>query len=148
MKLNPDCIRDVLLYLEENLYLNVSNDNSDSIFIIVNLTQIQEALSEKYTNEDIWYSVYNLHKAKYIEGKILTAGKKQMFFCDIEDITWKGHEFLNNVRPQTIWEATKAKASKLGGLSLQALNFVASKTVESVISNPKLIQDIVVEKVQ
>lgn len=32
--------------------------------------------------------------------------------CPISDISWNGHQFLNNIRQQTIWDATKAGAKK------------------------------------
>lgn len=74
MKLNPDCVRDVLLYLEENLKIKNSSEFSE-----ITLKEIKEALSQ-YTEEDVFYSVYNLYQIKYIEGKINDVGNKKMFF--------------------------------------------------------------------
>ena len=48
MKLNYDCIRDVLLYLEENLELN------NSIY--------SEHINLNYSPEDIQYSVLKLEE--------------------------------------------------------------------------------------
>ena len=74
MKLNPDCVRDVLLYLEENLEIKNASEFSE-----ITLKQIKESLSQ-YTEDDVFYSVYNLYKINYIEGKINDVGNKKMFF--------------------------------------------------------------------
>ena len=58
MKLNPDCIRDVLLYLEENLKI------SEREFLPITLYTLEEELT-KYSKEDIFYSVYNLRQIRF-----------------------------------------------------------------------------------
>lgn len=61
MKLNPDCVRDTLLYLEENLAINCKNNT----FEFITLNQLITGMLEKYnqyTEEDIWYTVYNLKR--------------------------------------------------------------------------------------
>ena len=60
MKLNPDCIRDVLLYLEENLVIKDRNKLS-----VISLNQLKENLSQ-YDEDDIFYSVYNLYQIRYM----------------------------------------------------------------------------------
>lgn len=137
MKLNPDCVRDVLLYLEENLKIKNSSEFSE-----ITLKEIKEALSQ-YTEEDVFYSVYNLYQIKYIEGKINDVGNKKMFFCEINNITWDGHQFLNTIRPKTVWEATKDGASKLGVMSMHALSSIAMKISETIVTNPIVIENII-----
>jgi len=139
MKLNADCIRDVLLYLEENLVVDIIQMQ----FQILTMEQVQKSLSDNYSEEEVWYSIYNLHKIRFIEGKINNAGKHIMYFCEIENISWEGHHFLNNVRPDTIWEATKKKAKSLGGISIQGLAMLSSSIVQGVASQPDLIKAIV-----
>lgn len=137
MKLNPDCVRDVLLYLEENLKIKNSSEFSE-----ITLKEIKEALSQ-YTEEDVFYSVYNLYQIKYIEGKVNDVGNKKMFFCEINNITWDGHQFLNTIRPKTVWEATKDGASKLGVMSMHALSSIAMKISETIVTNPIVIENII-----
>ena len=137
MKLNPDCIRDVLLYLEENLKV-IENHK----FTEISLTQLQDAL-QQYAKEDIFYSVYNLHQIHFIEGKISDVSNMKMFYCEINNITWSGHQFLNTIRPTTVWEATKTGASKLGIMSMHALSTIAMKVSEAVITNPTVIAKII-----
>ena len=137
MKLNPDCIRDVLLYLEENLEVKDGHK-----FTEITLNQLQEALP-KYQKEDVFYSVYNLHQIRFIDGRISDVNNMKMFFCDINNITWNGHQFLNTIRPTTVWEATKTGASKLGIMSMHALSTIAMKVSEAVITNPTVIAKII-----
>lgn len=137
MKLNPDCIRDVLLHLEENLKIKEGHK-----FTEINLNQLKEALSQ-YEEDDIFYSVYNLHQIRFIEGRIGDVSNMKMFFCEINNITWNGHQFLNTIRPKSIWDATKSGASKLGVMSMHALSTIAMKIAEAVVTNPTVINNII-----
>lgn len=137
MKLNPDCIRDVLLYLEENLKVKDCQKFSE-----ITLSQLQDALSQ-YQPEDVFYSVYNLHEIHFIDGRFSDINDMKMYFCEINNITWNGHQFLNTIRPKTVWEATKQGASKLGIMSMHALSTIAMKITEAVITNPVVIDNII-----
>ncbi len=137
MKLNPDCVRDVLLYLEEHLHIEDRNKLST-----IDLKELKEKLTQ-YSEDDIFYSVYNLHQIRFIEGRINDTGDRKMFFCEINNITWNGHQFLNTIRPDTVWQATKKGASKLGIMSMHALSSIAMKVAEVIISDPTVIAKIV-----
>lgn len=137
MKLNPDCIRDVLLYLEENLI--IENDNE---FSQINLYQLQSALNQ-YDKDDIFYTVYNLVQIRYIEGDFQHITNKKLFYCKIENITYNGHQFLNTIRPKSIWDATKLKAKQIGGMSIQSLSMISMAIMQGLASNPDFIQSIV-----
>ncbi len=116
MKLNPDCIRDILLYLEENL--KIENDSFSSI----SLNTLQNNLTQ-YSKEDIFYSVYNLREIHYIEGTFLGADNLKMYVCHIDNITYAGHQFLGTVRPETVWNQTKSIIKKVG---IHTLGFIES----------------------
>lgn len=137
MKLNPDCVRDILIWLENNI--KVKNDNS---FEIKRLTDLNSGLPQ-YSEEEIYYVVYNLFQANLIEGRFLLLPSGSPKICEINNITWNGHQFLNNVRPKNIWDATKAGASKLGIMSISALNTLAMEISKAVVTRPEIIQKIV-----
>lgn len=139
MKLNPDCIRDVFLYLESELEIDLEKSN----FKTITLHKIKEHFKSIYSEEDIWYSIYNLKEIHFIDGRINNVGNQKMFFCEIENITWNGHQFLNNIRPKNVWEATKSGASKLGIMSVHALSAISMKIVEGIIANPTVIEKLV-----
>lgn len=136
MKLNPDCIRDILLYLEENLKIN------ENKFSTVTFNQIKNDLSN-YSEDDIFYSIYNLKQIRFIEGNIKDVAEMKMPICEIQNITWNGHQFLNTIRPTSVWEATKSGASKLGIMSMHALSTIAMKVAEAIITNPIVINKII-----
>lgn len=136
MKLNPDCIRDVLIWLEENIKV------SDESFSSYHLQDLYDVLP-RYKNDEVYYSIYNLFQIHYIEGKFLLLPSGAVKICEIKNITWNGHQFLNTIRPTSIWEATKIGASKLGIMSIHALSVIAMKVAEAVITNPVVIGKII-----
>ena len=138
MKLKPDCIRDVLLYLESELEVDLTKHN----FTKINLEQLIDHFSCIYNEEDIWYTVYNLKEIRFIDGRINDAGGNKMMFCEIENITWNGHQFLNTIRPTSVWEATKSGASKLGIMSVSALSMISSEITKAIITKQEVIDGI------
>lgn len=138
MKLKPDCIRDVLLYLESELEVDLTKHN----FTKINLEQLREHFSCIYNEEDIWYTVYNLKEIRFIDGRINDTGSHKMMFCEIENITWNGHQFLNTIRPTSVWEATKSGASKLGIMSVSALSMISSEITKAIITKQEVIDGI------
>ncbi len=123
MKLNPDCLREVLLYLEENLEYRESH----TIFKHrpINPDTLINDFMERYTydKDEINYSVEKLIEAKYIViDDIKHNARQEITYFVITDITWTGHDFLNNVRSTSVWNATKKGASKIGAKSISALS--------------------------
>ena len=145
MKLNPDCIRDVLLYLEENL--NYNHENVGSIeHNSITMSKIAEDLHNQngYEIDDINYSIEKLLEIRYISSSGESRGRNNsILYCPISDITYSGHQFLNTIRPKPIWEATKNGAAKLGIMSMHALSTIAMEITKAVITNPKVINDII-----
>ena len=139
MKLNADCIRDVLLYLEEKL----SIDSETKSFNSLTLNQIQTEFDSKYSKEDILYSIYNLKEIRYIEGTFKNSSTSFMYICNITNITWAGHQFINSVRPKNVWDATKNGAKKLGLMSMSALSMIANEITKTIITIPDVINNLV-----
>ena len=127
MKLNPDCIRDILLFLEENLEIK------DGSFTWVSLQTLEDSLTA-YSKEDIFYSVYNLREINYIEGYFMGADNLKMYVCHIENITYAGHQFLDSVRPETVWNQTKSIIKKMG---IHTLEFIESVAHDVVVESAK-----------
>jgi hypothetical protein len=90
MKLNHDCVRDVLLYLEDNLNLGqkIKFDLNTDI-----------ALTSKYSKEDIIYSSLKLLEAGFINAKACdTVQPYGPVVIEIASITYNGHLFLDSIR--------------------------------------------------
>ncbi len=145
MKLNPDCIRDVLLYLEEHLTYNHDREygiEHKSITLTTIVKQVHK--DHNYEPDDIKYSIEKLLEIEYIvSDKMTTGNNKSIISCSISDISYDGHQFLNTIRPDTVWQATKKGASKLGIMSMHALSSIAMKVTEVIISDPTVIAKIV-----
>ena len=139
MKLNVDCIRDIMLYLEEELGVDPENGKFKSL----TLHQIENEFDSEYSKEDIWYTIYNLKEIKYIEGTFKNSSSSIMYICNITNITWNGHQFLNSIRPKSIWEATKTGAKKLGTTSIAALSMISSEITKAIVTKPEVIDNIV-----
>ena len=144
MKLNPDCIRDVLLYLEENLSYCEEENSIEHKSIGIHTIANELHNKHNYNTNDIYYSVEKLLEIRYIIALHESRGRNQSILtCDISDITYNGHMFLNTIRPKTIWEATKSKAKQIGGMSIHSLSMISSTIMQGLASNSDFIQSIV-----
>ena len=130
MELNVNYVRDILLYLENKI--GVKRKGTPPEFRLVPVTLIEMLDSEelsKIPGEDITYTLLKLNEAKYIiiTDKTPVAGRGISNFSVI-DITYKGHKFLNTIKPDTIWEKTQKTIGKVGNHTLEYAEDVA-KTI-------------------
>ena len=138
MKLNSDCVRDTLIYIEEHLQMNEYNRIKE-----ISLLSITKGLIDKYEENDIAYTVFQLMDANFIKGKINTPGRNNKIVANIYDITWAGHDLLNSIRPQPVWNAVKQNAANLGIKSIRGLASLAGNIVNAVATNPDVINQII-----
>ena len=55
----------------------------------------------------------------------------------VRRLTWEGHDFLDSVRDDTVWNKTKSKVSKsVGSASLEVVRAVADGITRSIIGLP------------
>ncbi|WP_314971028.1 DUF2513 domain-containing protein [Peptostreptococcus stomatis] len=122
MKLNPDCMRDILIFAESIPYGRQSD-----------IKLMCEQLP--YTYEELDYTTVKLYEAGLIDayvGPILnhagnTTGR-------INGLTFNGHQVLANIRNEKIWEPTKSIAKEIGATSIQALTQIATGVVTQIIT--------------
>ena len=121
MKLNPDCVRDILLECEEGC--------TPSQF--VKFPESEEFIMEKrvYSHEE---TLYHLRQCK-LNGYFSNAWEDMMGNFTVQDLSPKAHEFLANTKDKTNWEKTKTTASKVGSMSLSVLSSIASAVVSGAI---------------
>lgn len=113
VKLIHDCVRDVMLDIENNLNLHETTTSTD----------IQKRL-KKYSLDDIYYTCQKLKEAGYLKVDFFIDGS-----CCIESMTYNGHQFLDNIRDDRIWKEVKSKISKLASASLPIIHQVASQAI-------------------
>ena len=135
MKLNYECMREVLLKLEELLELNENFTFKEmTVEEIVNIP----VLSNKFSREDIAYSVYMLADADLIyyehqHYKNLIPNERynlpKLVVSNVKSLTYKGHEFLENIRSDTIWKNVIEKLKPLGGMTIEIISQVAAAAI-------------------
>lgn len=129
MKYNLDCLRSVLLTLEEEIKIVKVNDGAFDEEA-TRLSKLIEILGQDYSESDIIYSVQKLDEAEYItahpgygDGLIITADSL------IFSITFKGHEFLENIRDSEVFQKTKKVGKAAGSFSLSIVGEIAKNIV-------------------
>lgn len=125
MKLNHDCIRDLLLYLEENLnlgsFLNISSEfNEDEL--------------SSYSADDLIYTAQKLLEANYINAEVMHFMGTNIPSVRIRSITYQGHQFLDNIRDDGVWKETKKIASKVSSASIKILSDIAAQVISNILS--------------
>lgn len=123
MKLNHECIRAVLLDIEEK-HLNIGHLNLSNL--------LTDSKSSVFTEEDIVYSLLKLEEAGYIDAKFQYASNK-LFYISIGNITWEGHKFLDNIRDDGVWKDTKGILSKFSSTSISFASDIASSVITKLI---------------
>ena len=121
MKLNPDCIRDIMLFVEERCDMESRID----------FCEIYSVLNDKYEQREIDYHIDQCNQNgffnkvySYIDGSR----------C-LDRLTPKGHEFIENIRSATVWAAVKDKAGKIGSFSIDVLTKIAVSVVTHLINS-------------
>lgn len=118
MKLIHECVRDVLLYLEENLDYN-------------NFISASNIEIKNYSTNDIKYTLKKLSEANYI-----TIDREDMAgnFL-VYNITYYGHQFLDNIRDTTVWNKTSKILSKFSSTSLNIIENISAQVITALITN-------------
>ena len=126
MEINIDCLREVLQYCVDNIDYQESNDD-DWEAKHVNLIMLYDSdLKYRYTKKEIMYSVVKLEECHFIKVfQKFPPDRPYLERCTIEDVTFRGHQFLDSIKDPTIWEKTKSVAKTVGNHTLSFLEGTA-----------------------
>ena len=95
MKLNLDCVRDIMLAVEE-APLNQ----------IITLKYLSE--KTKHNADDVYYSCMKLSETGYLKIKtVIFSGHAQPQIADINELTYRGHNSLDSIRSNSVWDKVK-----------------------------------------
>lgn len=122
MKLNPDCIRDILFTIEDN--------TSFSEYMRVDSECSYEKLSS-YSYEEILYHI----KQCELTGFITKVSWYLNGSCMIHDLSPSGHKFIADIRSDTNWNKTKEISKKIGSSSLDTLKQISIGVISELIKN-------------
>lgn len=100
MKLNPDCIRDILLTIETSTtFTKGFSYNSETIY----------PLLEKYTPEEVLYHIEQIEMSELIFDVMWFCGNS----CYVEGFTPSGHEFLSVIKDENNFKKILVNMAKL-----------------------------------
>ncbi|NFL75523.1 DUF2513 domain-containing protein [Clostridium sporogenes] len=120
MRLNPDCIRDILLTVEESTGFNSTMYYPDDY----------ELLS-KYSNNEVLYHIKQCELSELITEVSWFIDSA----CAIHDLSPEGHKFLADIRSDTTWNKTKEISKKVGSSSISALKEIATAVITELIKS-------------
>lgn len=123
MKMNLDCMRDVLEYLQDmplNAYKNVNELCSE-------LTA--------YEHDDVQYTCLKLYEAGMISA--VTVDIDNIPLPNVEyiyDVTFQGHQFWSKIKDESRWKGIKKVLPTIRDYSIDAINAVANGFASAAIS--------------
>lgn len=122
MRLNPDCIRAILLTVEEKCDFTTAweyqKDNLDSQYLV------------PFTHEEIAYHIKQCSASSLINGVHYYDGGATILIMDLTPV---GHQFLADIRKDTTWNKTKEIAQTVGSESLDVLKQIASGVIATMV---------------
>ena len=121
MRLNPDCMRSVLIEMERADYRET-----------IEAQTLYQSLPE-YSEDDINYTISKLQEAGFIEATIMYADDDP-YYISVSDITYDGHQFLANIRKDNVWSKVKNIAEGIGALSIGSISQIATAVVTELIN--------------
>ncbi len=124
MKLNPECIRDLLLEVEEHV------THFDMYRYDVETLPSNNRLA-KYSANEVFYHAKQCSMSGLLLNVSFVTGET---VCYIQDLSPAGHEFLANIRSDSVWNKTKERAKEIGAFSLRSLTDIASNVIATLIS--------------
>lgn len=127
MKMNPDCIRDILLCIEEETWRNhpcwfLDEDLIDIaqlIGIFDDTPEYQNVLYRNYT-----YDILLEHLDLCFEAELIVPYDSPVDYRDriwVSKLSLKGHEFLAHTRPQPMRDKIKIQLNQCGALTISTL---------------------------
>lgn len=123
MKLNHECVRDMLLTIEEEATL-VGVLHDDLLFSVPRLS--------KYEEDDLYYTFLKLKEAGFINGDIMILPDYRTAL--VKNLSYEGHAFLDNVRDDTIWNKAKERVgSSVTSVSISVIGQVAGSIIKGML---------------
>ena len=128
MKLNYDCIRDVLLFLEENL--NVDEKLRFSEISVDNIME-NKLISERYSIAEVAYTIHNLYQCDFIN--VIECDADNELDYVVCDVTYLGHEFLAAIHDDNIWNKIKTRLLSINITSIPAIIGCANNLLTALL---------------
>lgn len=120
MKLDINCVRDVLLVMED-----IPRGEA------LTGSEMRQILDE-YSADDVDYTCLKLMEKGFIKAKIKFT-PTNFYIIELQDITISGHDFISSIRPQKVWDKILERVGKVGSITLDTLPSIALDVLKSFI---------------
>lgn len=121
MKMDIDCIRDILLQAEETpftVYRDSDDDNEDSGLPFI----------AKYDDKTLLYHIDIANELGLLKASICIG------MSSVYDLSAQGHLFLADIREENVWNKTKEISKQVGASSLDTVKQIAVNVISSLVS--------------
>lgn len=121
MKMDIDCIRDILLQAEETpftVYRDSDDDNEDSGLNFI----------AKYDDKTLLYHIDIADELGLLKASICIG------MSSVYDLSAQGHLFLADIREENVWSKTKEISKQVGASSLDTVKQIAVNVISSLVS--------------
>lgn len=119
MKLNYDCVRDIVLTVEETV-------SFDTIDIEPGTYKNYERLKD-YDYEELAYNIHQCNQA----GLFALYSETMSMTYMLGDLSPKGHEFAQNIKPEKTWKKILDKLKSIEVVGVSVLIEVAKRVIFS-----------------
>ncbi|AKP66320.1 MULTISPECIES: DUF2513 domain-containing protein [Companilactobacillus] len=125
MRLNQDCVRDVMLYIEDKAVFGK--------FLFLDEFLEASELSN-YEKDTIKYVLAKLDETNYLKSSIQWVNG-DIYSFSTGMITWNGHKFLDTIRDNKVWSKTKSITKDFASVSISLIENIGSKVIAEMILN-------------
>lgn len=89
---------------------------------------------EGYTPEQVSYNAGLLHEAGLISSYAVQNADNHLYMFGVGHLTWEGHDFLDKIREDTVWNKTKSVIKdKVLPMTLDVIKEVASALITASV---------------
>lgn len=119
MKIDNECVRDILFFIEKN--------STYSSPAYISTSDLKDAKLSAYGYEKINYHIRYLYMKELIFHPFPNA-------VNLYDLTPEGHEFLSNIRDDNNWNKIKSVSASIGFASLKVVSAIAEGVATAAIN--------------
>ena len=119
MRINHECVRECLLYIEDNTSPSITNIKGSTII---------EHFNGKYEEENVINSILIINDAGFIKKVLLDDSN---YLHRVWELTWEGRQYLDNIRDPKAWDMVKNGTIEISSLSLDVIKELVKETLIS-----------------
>lgn len=127
MKLIPDCIRDILLSVEE-----ATGYSHGFELRVGEQSRIPDRLLP-YDDETLLYHFRQCNLSGFFLNYRVFGNTT--FLILVSDLTPAGHEFIGQIRPEPVWKKSKTILEKAGTFTIDVIKQVATPILATYIKS-------------